>query len=104
MCKSDSGSMCVLTKEQRTMVLLQRGILVPEGVRCCSVHMYKRQLTYEALRMIESSKPDDLILNSDDAKNLLTDFRLTINSAKSFDFDNPSNLNDESYKAITGLS
>ena len=54
--------------------------------------------------MIESSKPDYLILNSDDAKNLLTDFRLTINSEKSFDFENPSSLNDESYKAITGLS
>ena len=53
------------------MAFLQRGILVPEGVHCRSVHMYKCQLTYEALKMIESSKPDYVILNSDDAKNFI---------------------------------
>ncbi|CAF5002644.1 unnamed protein product, partial [Rotaria magnacalcarata] len=42
--------------------------------------MYKRELTYEALEMIQPSKLDDLILNGDDVKNLMIDFRLTINS------------------------
>ena len=105
MCNTtNSKSTCVLSKEQRTMVFPKRGILVPENARCCSLHMYKRQLTYEALEMIQPSKLDDLILNSDDVKNLMTDFRLTINSAKSFDFDNPSSLDNESYKTITGLN
>ena len=53
--------------------------------------------------MPEYSKPNDWILNSDDVKNLLVDFRLTINFVKSFDFDNPSSLDDEGYKTITGL-
>ena len=83
---------------------LKRGILVPENARCCSLHMYKCQLNYEALEMIEPSKLDELILNSDDIKSLMSDFRLTINSTKSFDFDNPGSLDDESYKTITGLS
>ena len=43
--------------------------------------------------MIEYSKLDNWILQSDDIKNLLTDFRLTMNSVKSFDFDNTSSLN-----------
>ncbi|CAF4774283.1 unnamed protein product [Rotaria sp. Silwood2] len=86
------------------MVFLKRGILVPENARCCSLHMYKRELTYEALEMIEPSKLDALILNGDDVKNLMVDFRLTINSTKSFGFDNPSSLDDDSYKTITGLS
>ncbi|CAF4725620.1 unnamed protein product [Rotaria sp. Silwood2] len=86
------------------MVFLKRGILVPENARCCSLHMYKRELTYEALEIIEPSKLDDLILNGDDVKHLMVDFRLTINSAKSFDFDNPSSLDDDGYKTITGLS
>ncbi|CAF3548310.1 unnamed protein product [Rotaria socialis] len=104
-CKTNnSESKCVLTKEQRTMVFLKRGILVPENTRCCSVHMYKRELTYEALEMIQPSKLDDLILNGDDVKNLMIDFRLTINSSKTFDFDNPSSLDDDTYKTITGLS
>ena len=86
------------------MVFLKQGIFVPENDRCCCLHMYKRQLTYEALEMIQPSKRDDLILNVDDIKDLMVDFRLAINSAKSFDFDNPSSLNDDDYKTITGLS
>lgn len=101
---SNSESRCVLTKEQRTMVFLRRGIIVPANARCCTSHMYKRQLTYEALEKIKPSKLDDLVLNGDDVKNLINDFRLTIGRVKSFDFDDPSNLDDEAYKAITGLS
>ncbi len=105
MCETtDFESTCVLSKEQRTMVFLKRGIIVPENVRCCSLHMYKRQLTCEALEMIQPLKLDDLVLNSDDVKNLINDFRLTIGRAKSFDFDDPSSLDDEAYKTITGLS
>ena len=96
--------MCVLTKEQRTMVFLKRGIIVPENARCCSLHIYKRQLTYEALEMIHPSKLDDLVLDSNDVENLINDFRLTIGRVKSFDFDNSSTLDDETYKTITGLS
>ena len=101
---TNSESRCVLSKEQRTMVFLRRGILVPEDARCCSLHMYNRQLTYEAMELIQPSKPDNLILTSGDVQNLMADFRLAINSAKSFDFDNPGSLDDESYKTITGLS
>jgi len=54
--------------------------------------MYKRQLTYGALETIRPSKLDDLVLNGDDVKNLIDDFRLAINRTKSFDFDNPSTL------------
>ena len=104
-CKmNNSESKYVLTKEQRTMLFLKRGILVPENARCCFTHMYKRQLTYGALEMIQPSKLDDLILNGKDVKNLMVDLRLTTNSAKSLDFDNPSSLDDDSYKTITGLN
>ena len=84
-----------MTEEQCTMVFLQRGIIVPENVRCCSLHVYKRQLTCEALEMIHPSKLDDLILDSNDVENLINDFCLTIDRVKSFDFDNPSTLYDE---------
>ena len=102
--KPNPKPVIVLTKEQRTMVFLKRGIFVPENARCCSLHVYKRGLTYEALEMIEPSKFDNLVLNDNDVKNLMVDFRLTINSTKSFDFDNPSSLDDDGYKTITGLS
>ncbi|CAF1482695.1 unnamed protein product [Rotaria sp. Silwood1] len=102
--EKNSKSMRVLTKEQRTMIFLKRGILVPENARCCSLHMYNRQLTYEAVEMIQPSKFDTLILNGDDVQNLINDFRLAIDNSKSFDFDNPSSLDDEAYKTITGLN
>ena len=66
--------------------------------------MHKREVTYKELEMIEPSKLDNLILNGNDVKNLLVDFRLAIDSAKSFDFDNPSSLDDDGYRTITGLS
>jgi hypothetical protein len=93
-----------LSKEQRAMGFLKRGIVVPGNSRCCSDHMYRCQLTQEALEMIESSKIDYLVLTGDDVQNLISDFRSTIANVKSFDFDNPNSLDDEAYKTITGLT
>ena len=59
----------VLTKEKRTMIFLKQGMLVRENALCCSLHMYKREVTYEELEMIELSKLDNLIFNGNDVKN-----------------------------------
>ena len=37
-------------------------------------------------------------------KNLMTDFPLIINSTKSFDFNNPSSLDDDGYKVTIDLN
>ena len=66
--------------------------------------MNKCELMYEALEMIEPSKIDNLILNGNDVKDLMIDFHLTVRSARSSDFDNPSSLDDDDYRTITGLS
>jgi hypothetical protein len=101
---SDPEETCILTKEQRTMIFLKKGVFVPKDARCCTLHMYKRQLTYESIEMIQASIIDNLFLNVDDVKNLINDFRLAINNNKSFDFDNPGSLDNEAYQAITGLT
>lgn len=93
-----------MLKKQRTMVFLKRGITVPENSRCCSDHMYRSQLTQEALEMIEPSKIDYLVLTGPDVQSLISDFRSTIAHVKSFDFDNPNSLDNEAYKAITGVT
>jgi hypothetical protein len=46
---TDSKSMRVLSKQQRIMVFLKRGVFVPEKSRCCSKHLYRKQLIWEAL-------------------------------------------------------
>ncbi len=100
---NDASSMTVLSESQRKMVFIKRGISVSKGSRCCSEHLYNGHLSYESLRQMYGSISDRLVLNSDDVKNLIDDFRLTIQTSKAFDFDDPSCLSDESYFNITGL-
>ncbi|CAF2046279.1 unnamed protein product [Rotaria magnacalcarata] len=44
-----------LTDVQRGLVFLIKGIFLPPGSRCCKIHLYNKQLTYEALRAIKGS-------------------------------------------------
>ena len=79
----------MLSDEKRTMVFLRRGIWVPKGVRCCSNHLYKGHLLYEAQQSVKQSKADDILLNTDDVLKLTDDFHLALKHAGSFDFDDP---------------
>ena len=85
------------------MIFLRRGIWVPKGVRCCSNHLYKRHLLYEAQQSVKQSKADDILLNTEDVLKLIDDFRLALKHVGSFDFDDPGALDNETYKTITGL-
>ncbi|CAF2874624.1 unnamed protein product [Rotaria sp. Silwood2] len=85
------------------MIFLSRGIWVSKGVRCCSNHLYKEHLSYEARQSVKQSKADDILLNKHDVEKLIDDFRLTLKHAGSLDFDDPGALDNETYKTITGL-
>ena len=85
------------------MILLRRGIWVPKDMRCCSNHLYKGHLLYEAQQSVKKSKADCILLNTDDVVKLIDDFCLALKHAGSFDFDDPEPLHNETYKTITGL-
>ena len=85
------------------MVFFKRGILLPEGVRCCRDHLYMSELSFEALQRIQGSHADELFIDADGIRKLLADFRTYLGSSRYFDFDNPSALDDEAYVTITGL-
>ena len=95
--------MRMLSDEQRTMIFLKRGIWVPKGVHCCSNHLYKGHLSYEARQLVKQSKANDILLNTDDGVKLIDDFRLALKHAGSCDFHDPGALDNETYKTITGL-
>ena len=104
-CKAiDSKSMKVLSNEQHTMIFLKQGIFVPENTRCCCNHLYRRQLTNEALKQIQPSRLDQLILNDADIKKLFEGCQSAIKLVRSFDFDDPASFDDQDYKTMTGLS
>ncbi|CAF4844654.1 unnamed protein product, partial [Rotaria magnacalcarata] len=86
---ADSTSMRVLSDEQRTMIFLSRSIWVPKDVRCCSNHIYKGNLSYEARQSVKQSKVDDIILNKHNVEKLIDNFCLTLKHAGSLDFDDP---------------
>ena len=85
------------------MIFLRRGIWVPKGERCCSNHLYRGHLLYEAQQSVKQSKTDDILLNTDDVLKLIDDFRLALKHAGSFDFNDSGARDNETYKTITGL-
>ena len=51
-CGLRDGSLKVLSKDQRTLVFVKRGILFPAGSRCCSDHLYNRLLNFDSMSQI----------------------------------------------------
>jgi hypothetical protein len=94
----------VLLSTQRTMIFLKRGVFVPAGTRCCSHHLFEKQLTDESFGQICVSKADRLTLDSVGFQVLLADIRSMFSCQISFSFDDPTSLDEEAYKTIVGLT
>ncbi len=104
MChKTDGSSTKVLPKEQQKMVFVKRGVVVHSGSRCCHHHLYNNHLTYDALQQITPAKIDILSLDADSILELVTHCCMTIQNVNSFDFDDPTSLDEKSYYNMTGL-
>ena len=85
------------------MVFIKRGISVLPEARCCNEHLYKKQLSYEALNQISASECDCILVNSNQLNQMLVSFRLAIQNQKIFDFDDPTCMDDTAYYNTTGL-
>ena len=85
------------------MAFVKRGVVVPSGSRCCSHHLYNKHLTYEALQQIRLNKVDMVSFDANGVVELVADCCMTIQNTKTFDFDDPMSLDDESYYNTTGL-
>jgi hypothetical protein len=101
--KNDVAPSKVLSKEQQKMVFVKRGIVVPAGTRCCRHHLYNNHLSYHALQEITPAKVDLVSFDANSVAELVTDCCTTIQNMKTFDFDDPNSLNEESYYNMTGL-
>lgn len=101
--KTDGSSSKVLSTEQQKLVFIKRGIVVPPGSRCCRHHLYKNHLTYEALHQIVPMKIDPVVFDAKGVMDLVTECCTTIQHMRTFDFDDPTSLDDESYYNFTGL-
>ena len=100
----DPQSSKVLSKAQRTIIFVKRGVSVPEDARCCSHYIYKDQLTVESFRKICVFKADRLNISSTDFQEFVEDVRTMLFKQKSFDlFDDASCLDEEGYRNIVGL-
>ena len=85
------------------MFFVKRGVVVSSGSRCCSHHVYNNHLTYDALQQITPAITDMVSFDANGVVELITDCCTTIQEAKTFDFDDPTSLDDESYYNMTGL-
>jgi len=55
------------------------------------------------MHKISAPYMEELSLEAKDVQNLLLDIRSVLSNIKTFDFDNPTSLSDESYFNLTGL-
>ena len=78
-------------------------IFVPSGVRCYCDHFFNKKLTHNSIQNVTSSKSDYLTLNSNEVQNMIDYGRLVAANVRTFDFDDPNSLFDETYFNITGL-
>ncbi|CAF3014637.1 unnamed protein product [Rotaria sp. Silwood2] len=93
----------VLSKQQRTLIFVKRGIFIPEDARCCSSHIYNKQLSFDSLCQIRVTNFDKLVFDANRLEEIIADFRLIVDNLKTFDFDDPYSLSDMDYYNITGL-
>ena len=98
----DSPSSKVLSRQQKTMIFLKRGIFISTGARCCSEHISQGHLTLESFNKI-CVQADRLNINSVGFQEFLDDIRRILFSQKNFDFDDASCLTEEEYQNIVGL-
>ena len=104
MCKKkDAPSLRVLSTEQQKLVFLKRGILLPSHNRCCKDHLYNNHLSCKTLHRITSTQVDMVSFDANSTIELLTDCFTIMQKVKTFDFDDPMSLDEESYYNMTGL-
>lgn len=103
MCGLRGGPLKVLSKDQRTLVFVKRGIRISAGSRCCADHLYNRHLNFDSMSQIRADQVERFICDANRLQEMLNNFRSILVNQKSFDFDDPYSLNDKDYYNITGL-
>lgn len=82
---------------------MKKGIFISPGSRCCKVHLDDGHLTNDALEQITHAKIEMFSLDSQAVLTLIDDCCSVIRNVKTFDFDDPTSLDDETYRNITGI-
>ena len=85
------------------MVFVKKGIVISPGNRCCRIHLDRGHLIHDALEQITHAKTEMFSLDSQAVVTLLDDCCSVIRNVKTFDFDDPTSLSDETYRNITGI-
>ncbi|CAM4906565.1 unnamed protein product [Rotaria socialis] len=102
-CELSDETCKVLSKQQRTLIFVKRGIFISEDARCCPSHIYNKQLNFDSLCQIRGTHFDKLVFDANRLEEIIADFRLIVDNLKTFDFDDPYSLSDMDYYNITGL-
>ncbi|CAF1651366.1 unnamed protein product, partial [Adineta ricciae] len=101
--KTDGSSSKVLSTEQQKSAFIKRGIVIPAGSRFCRDHLYGKHLTFEALHQIVPTKTEPVVFDAKGVMELITECCTMVQDTKTFDFDDPTSLNDDAYYNLTGL-
>ena len=103
-CKKPGPKLQVVSAQMRLSTFIDCNVLIPEGSRCCPVHIKDGKFFNEVIRDLKTS--DWASLTDKAAADLIAKLRdIAIQkSSTRIDFDNPHSLDDSDYKILTGLS
>ena len=96
-CGLRDGASKVLSKHQRMLVFVKRGILIPAGNRCCPDHIYNQHISFDAMSQISVNKMHQLVFDTNRLQETLNDIRSILANQNAFHFDDPNSLINEDY-------
>ena len=105
LCLKKRYKQVVIPEKARTQVLIEKGIIIAEGSRCCKKHLRGKLLDKTILDEIEPTA-SDLNINRTGIIKIIESVRNVAKSSdsKRLDFDHDTSMTDDNYQVLTGLN
>lgn len=105
LCSKKNRKLVLIPAKARTQVLIEKGIIIADGSRCCKHHLTGSMFDKTVLGEIEPNAPD-LNINRTGIIKIIESVRnvATSSGSKRLDFDKDKNMTDEDYHTLTGVT
>lgn len=95
----------VVSSNDRFSLFFERNVWIPDGARCCSIHVVDHQIKIEDFNQIKPFSIRIQELSSEDVQFFLSKCQeLFKNHKRRFNFDNHRDVTDDEYRLLTSLS
>ena len=105
LCNKHRRNQALIPLKARTQVLIEKGILIAEGSRCCKFHLKGKEIDKTLLDEIEPNAVD-VNLNRTGILKIIDSVRnvAKLSASKRLNFDDDKSMTDEDFQVLTGLT